>query len=70
MQFSKELTYGEMLERLNELQKRYQGITVTYIGQSVFEKGIPLVTLGDKTAQKSVLYVATHNATENICTSV
>ncbi len=70
MQFSKELTYKEMLERLNELQKRSQGVSVTYIGQSVFERGIPLVTLGDKSAQKSVLYVATHNATDNICSSV
>ena len=70
MQFSRELTYKELLDRLNELQKNYQGMTVSYIGQSVFEKGIPIVTLGDKTAQKSVLYVATHNATENLCTSV
>lgn len=70
MRFSRELTYKELLDRLNELQKSYQGMTVSYIGQSVFEKGIPIVTLGDKTAQKSVLYVATHNATENLCTSV
>ena len=70
MQFSKELSYGELIERLNDLQNARQGITVSYIGQSVFERGIPLITLGDRLAQKSVLYVATHDATENICSSV
>ena len=69
MQFSKELSYKEMMDRLNELQERNQGISVSYIGKSVFERAIPIVTLGDKTAQKSVLYVATHDSTDNICTS-
>ena len=70
MQFSKELSYAEMIERLNHLQKSHQDMSFSYIGESVLGRAIPLVTLGERMAQKSVLYVSTHHANENICTSV
>ena len=70
MQFSKELTYSELMERINELEQAHEEMIVSYIGESVFGRSIPVITLGDRMAQKSVLYVATHHACENICTSV
>ena len=70
MQITRELSYQEMMERLNDLQKEHETLNVTYVGQSVFGKSIPIITLGDKSAQKAVLYVSTHHACENICTSV
>ena len=70
MHYSKEFTHKELMEALNELQSYHEELNISYIGESVFCKPIPLVTLGDKNAQKSVLYVSTHHANENICTSV
>lgn len=70
MQFSKELSYSELMDRVNELERSHPELTVSYIGESVFGKTIPLLTLGDRMARKSVLYVSTHHACENICTSV
>ena len=70
MQFSRELTYKDMMERIYELQKSHDEITVSYIGESVFSRAIPIITLGDRMARKSVLYVSTHHASENICTTV
>ncbi len=70
MQFSKELSHDELIERINELQAAHSEINVSYVGQSVFGRAIPVITLGDKMAAKSVLYVSTHHASENICTGV
>ncbi|MBE6674988.1 MAG: hypothetical protein E7596_07760 [Ruminococcaceae bacterium] len=70
MEFTRELDHSKLMERLNVLQENHREMSVSYIGESVFGRAIPLVTLGDKTAQKSVLYVSTHHASENICTSV
>ena len=67
---NKELDYGQMMEWLNEKEGQSRALTVSYIGKSVFDRPIPVVTIGDKTAQKSVLYVSTHHASENICTTV
>lgn len=70
MDFSKEFTHSELIDCINETQIAHDFIDISYIGQSVFGKSIPLITLGERTAQKSVLYVATHHASENICTSI
>ena len=70
MMQTNELTYSELVNSLNELCERSSVATVSYIGESLFGKPIPVVTLGDKTTQRSVLYVSTHHANENICTSV
>ena len=70
MQFSRELGYTELMERVNKLSFNHSLLEMTYIGQSVFDRPIPLITLGDRMATKSVLYVSTHHACENICASV
>ena len=62
----KELSYEALIEKLNELTEKYEDLRYDYIGESVFSRPIPLVTLGSKDAKKSVLYVSTHHATENI----
>ncbi|MBO4982723.1 MAG: hypothetical protein J6D23_01575 [Clostridia bacterium] len=70
MQYSREFTHNQLMEELNELQLNHEELNISYIGESVFTKSIPIVTLGDRSAQKSVLYVSTHHANENVCTSV
>ena len=65
MKLSKELSYNELIESLNEMGRLYSNMNLSYIGQSVFERTIPVITLGDKMAQKGVLYVGAHNAQGN-----
>ena len=70
MDFSKEFSHADLMDYLNKVQSEHDFVGISYVGQSVFGRSIPLIMLGDRTAQKSVLYVATHHASENICTSV
>ncbi len=70
MRLENELDYTTLSEKLNDLAKKYENISFSYLGTSVLGKSIPLITLGDRSATKSVLYVSTHHASENICTSV
>lgn len=65
----KELNYKELVEKLNELSTKYECVDFSYIGTTLLNRSIPLITLGDKGAQKSVLYVGVHHASENICAS-
>ena len=70
MEFLKEVDYKELIEALNDLDEKYDSVKLTYIGKSILGRSIPLITLGDDSAKKGVIYVATHHATENIMTSV
>ena len=70
MEYLKELDHKMLLNELNELSSKHDIINISYIGKSILDKDIPLVTLGDEHAKKSVLYVSTHHASENVCTSV
>ena len=68
--YKKELDYNTLIERLNELSNENECVDFSYIGTSLLNRSIPLITLGDKSAEKGVLYVSTHHASENICTSL
>ena len=70
MKQDKELTYSELIEKLNEISSNHSIVEFSYIGESLLKKPIPLISIGDKNAEKSVLYVGTHHAMENIVTSV
>ena len=68
MKYEKELDYLQMMNVLNELTSSSDCLKMTYIGNSILYRPIPIITLGESSARKSVLYVATHHATESICT--
>ena len=70
MEKKRELDYQGLREELDALCGKYSIFSYSYIGQSVLQRPIPIITLGDKNAEKSVLYVSTHHASENICTTV
>ena len=70
MQIYKELDHKSLKETLNHLANDNYVVNLSSIGSSILDKDIPLVTLGDEHAKKSVLYVSTHHASENITTSV
>jgi len=70
MKQNKELSYSDLINELENLSENSEIFNFYYIGESVLSRKIPLITLGDPNAKKSVLYVSTHHASENICTSV
>ena len=70
MEQLKELTSKELKEILDGLTQKYEEFSYSYLGMSLLSRPIPIITLGDKRATKSVLYVGTHHATENICTNI
>ena len=70
MEYFKELDHKMLKSTLSELADNHELVKLTSIGNTILGKEIPLITLGDDTAKKSVLYVSTHHASENITTSV
>ena len=70
MEFLDELNYENLTNALKEIANANENVTLTKIGNSILDREIPLIILGDASAKKSVLYVSTHHATENVTTSV
>ena len=56
------MDYETMMRKLNALAEQYSFFSVTYLGESVMGRGIPLVTLGE--GKKTVLYVGAHHGME------
>ena len=69
MKQNNELTYEKMIEKIESLATKNDILKFYYIGESILSRKIPVITLGSQEAKKSVLYVSTHHASENICTS-
>ena len=59
--------YCETRRFTDMLRARY-GARVSVLGKTVCGRDIPLLTLGDGGAERAVIYVASHHATEWICT--
>lgn len=70
MDFFEELDHKSLLKELSSMSYQNEIVKLSYLGNSILGKEIPFITLGDDSAKKSVLYVSTHHATENITTSV
>lgn len=62
------MTYERMMEYINIFSERYRCFHVTYLGQSMLGKNIPLITLGK--GKKSVLYIGSHHGMEWITTAL
>ncbi len=67
---NEEMNHASLKKFLSELSFSHPVAQLSYIGESVLGREIPLITLGEQNAPKSVLYVATHHACESICTSL
>lgn len=70
MNFFNEFDHKMLTQKLNLLTNKNEILNMGCLGTSILGKDIPIITLGDDSAKKSVLYVSTHHATENITTSV
>ena len=56
------MDHARMMRRIEELADCYSCLSVSYIGESILGRGIPILTLG--TGEKGVLYVGAHHGME------
>lgn len=58
------MDYSYMMNCLDDMKDQYAFLSVSYLGESILGKGIPVVTLGE--GKKAMLYVGGQSGTENI----
>ena len=68
LKYDAPLTYERMIEYLNIFSERYKNFHVTYLGQSILGKSIPMITLG--IGKKTALYVGAHHGMEWITSAL
>ena len=64
LEFNNHPDYLHLMEYINELSERYPFITVSFLGESILSRGIPMITLG--MGDKSVMYIGAHGGSESI----
>ncbi len=62
LDFKEPLDYELMMRYLDIMVDRYPFMSVSYIGESILGKGIPMITLGE--GEKRIVYVGAHSAGE------
>ncbi|MEE0970276.1 MAG: M14 family zinc carboxypeptidase [Clostridia bacterium] len=66
--YTEPMTYSQMMKYIDILAKRYTSFHVTYLGESILGKKIPIITLG--TGKKTALYIGAHHGMEWITTAL
>lgn len=64
LDFMSPMTYSLMMEYIEIFVDRYPEITVTFIGESILGRSIPMLTLGNPQADKGIMYVGAHHGME------
>ena len=67
--FDSPLDYQTLCSHTESLCDRYDNIELSYLGNSLFSRRIPMLSIGERNAP-SIFYVAGHHATEWLCTGV
>lgn len=60
LDYTAPLDHGLMMRYLDIMCQRYSFLSVSYIGESILGKGIPIITLGE--GEKTLMYVSAHSA--------
>lgn len=55
--FSTHVDYSKLMEYIGILSERYPELEVGYLGATILDKAIPVLSLGNPRASKSILYV-------------
>ena len=66
--FSAPLSYAALIEKCESISRTCPGIRLTYIGNSLLSRRIPMLSLGD--GEREVFYCAGHHGSEWLCSSV
>ena len=61
-EFLQPMDHAAMMEEINRLCEAYPFLSVSYVGESILGRGIPLLGLGE--GDKAVLYVGAHRGQE------
>ena len=56
------LDHEKMMRFLNSMIERYPFLAISYIGESIMGRSLPIITLGE--GKKAVLYIGTHHGME------
>lgn len=70
LDYTSPITYSHMMEYVEVFAERYPEVSVSFMGESILGKSIPIITLGDPTAEKGVMYVGAHHGMEWITVAV
>lgn len=70
LKFKRAVTPDDVIAIAAELEKKSPHVRFSYLGRSMRGRGIPMLTVGTPSASVGVLYVASHHASEWICTSI
>ncbi|MBO7249917.1 MAG: peptidase M14 [Clostridia bacterium] len=62
MTYDRALDHALMMEYINELSERYPFLGVTSLGTSIFERSIPVLSIGE--GERALLYVGAHHGME------
>ncbi len=62
------ITHRRMLEYINIFAERYKCFKISFLGNSLMNKSIPMITLGK--GKKSILYIGAHHGMEWITTAL
>lgn len=62
LEYRDPLDYDRMMEYLEIMIGRYPQLSISYIGESILGRGIPMLSLGE--GEKTVLYVGAHHGME------
>ncbi len=60
--------YARLCKVCKAIADKYPHVKLTYIGNSLLSRQIPMLSLGD--GEKSVFYISTHHASEWVCAPV
>ncbi len=70
LDYTRPLTYSLMMEYIDLFSERYKEMSVSFIGDSILGRSIPIITLGNSEAENGVLYVGAHHGMEWITSVV
>lgn len=68
LSYDEPLTYHRMIEYIDIFSERYKCFHVSFLGNSLLGRSIPMITLGK--GKKSVLYIGAHHGMEWITTAL
>ena len=62
LSYSKPLDYSELISSIELFASRYSTLGISYLGESILGKKIPLLTIGS--GKKEILYIGAHHGME------